>query len=686
MTVSENDSATTPPDTLEVKYEFTPMLPQILGHLKSSLMVTTYQAGKLLVLGVHDGKLKISFNSYEQPMGLAIKGHRMALGTRRHIHYFEGNTAVAASVEPRGTFDVCYIPQDARSTGSIHGHDLAWGDDGLWVVNTLFSCLCSLHADYNFVPRWQPKFISQLIDQDRCHLNGLAVVRRRAAVCHGNVRNGYRCGLAAHKSNIRSADRHPHERNHRAWVRNAAFATLVQWHAVGARFRLRIIVHRRSGIGEEDDGCHVPRIHAGAEFCRTVRICRPLTYPRNIRVWWRSDCRTSRPVEMRYWRRGHHFRPHSCRVSVLSGVTEIFAVEVAGRSSCPLVAGASSDGTERDVWIVPAPGKTPRPTAALPWYASGAMKSAAAVPQLTTANEDPRAQDLETWLATHPDDAASWITLGNLRQEQSRQHDALRCYEHAAAADKTSIPARQNLGYVQFNLGMPEQARDTYRELVAMSPTGMNRLLESCVLPVIYDSHDQLEQWRQCQRQALEQMADDGVTIDGGTQQAPTAFFWAYQGRNDVDIMQLRGRIIHGDTDFQPPTSRRSDGRLRVGFLSAYLRDHTIGRLNIGRIEQLDRSRFHVTVCLATNARDTFTRRLRAAADRTIDVPRDVKAAIAAIRAADLEILLFCDVGMDALCSTLAYSRLAPIQCVTWGTSGHHRQRSDGLFSVQRTA
>lgn len=71
-------------------------------------------------------------------------------------------------------YDGCFVPRSIHYTGSIHGHDLGWGDDGLWVVNTLFSSLATLHEDFSFVPRCTPPFITQLIDQDRCHLNGLA--------------------------------------------------------------------------------------------------------------------------------------------------------------------------------------------------------------------------------------------------------------------------------------------------------------------------------------------------------------------------------------------------------------------------------------------------------------------------------------------------------------------------------
>ena len=81
---NDDDDVPSKDRMLEVRYEFTPILADILSHLKCSLMVTTYQAGKLLVLGVHNGTLKISFSNYDQPMGLAISGDRLAIGTRCH--------------------------------------------------------------------------------------------------------------------------------------------------------------------------------------------------------------------------------------------------------------------------------------------------------------------------------------------------------------------------------------------------------------------------------------------------------------------------------------------------------------------------------------------------------------------------------------------------------------------------
>ena len=85
--------------------------------------------------------------------------------------------AVAHKLEPLGTHDACYVPRRLHVTGDIDIHEMAYDrDDALWVVNTRFSCLCTLDADHSFSPRWRPPFVSALAPEDRCHLNGLAMV------------------------------------------------------------------------------------------------------------------------------------------------------------------------------------------------------------------------------------------------------------------------------------------------------------------------------------------------------------------------------------------------------------------------------------------------------------------------------------------------------------------------------
>ena len=159
--------------------QHTSTFPQILAHFGMSVLVTTYQAGRLVILRNDNGVLNTHFRMFPKPMGLALAPHRLVLGTEMEIREFHSVPAVAPKLEPKGRHDVAFLPRTAHSTGDVQIHEMAWIDDEVWFVNTLFSCLCTRSAVYSFEPQWRPSFVSQLAPEDRCHLNGLCVIEGR---------------------------------------------------------------------------------------------------------------------------------------------------------------------------------------------------------------------------------------------------------------------------------------------------------------------------------------------------------------------------------------------------------------------------------------------------------------------------------------------------------------------------
>jgi uncharacterized protein (TIGR03032 family) len=109
-------------------------------------------------------------------MGLAIDGDRLALGSLNQVWFFRNAPDIAPRVEPAGMHDACFLPRTCHVTGDIGVHEMAWAGKELWIVNTRFSCLCTLDPDYSFVPRWRPPFVTALAPEDRCHLNGIAII------------------------------------------------------------------------------------------------------------------------------------------------------------------------------------------------------------------------------------------------------------------------------------------------------------------------------------------------------------------------------------------------------------------------------------------------------------------------------------------------------------------------------
>ncbi|MBP6786045.1 MAG: TIGR03032 family protein [Candidatus Promineofilum sp.] len=168
------------PDPLRSVY--TSSFGEILKQSGVSLVISTYQAGKVILIRYDPETETVNthFRAFAKPMGIAVDATRLTIGGTNTVWYYRNMPAVARKLEPEGKHDAAYLPRRIHVTGDIDIHEMAWAADGeLWLVNTRFGCLCTLDADHSFYPRWRPPFISALAPEDRCHLNGLAMLNGR---------------------------------------------------------------------------------------------------------------------------------------------------------------------------------------------------------------------------------------------------------------------------------------------------------------------------------------------------------------------------------------------------------------------------------------------------------------------------------------------------------------------------
>ncbi len=167
-----------------------------LAEQNLSLGFSTYQSGKVFLLGHNpNGSLSVFERTFERPMGLWTDGEVVWLSTLYQIYRFKNSLPAG---ELNDGYDRLYVPQMSYMTADIDVHDIAASSrDSLPVfVNTLFSCLATVSADASFKPVWQPPFITQLVPEDRCHLNGLTFKDGQpayvTAVASTNVADGWR--------------------------------------------------------------------------------------------------------------------------------------------------------------------------------------------------------------------------------------------------------------------------------------------------------------------------------------------------------------------------------------------------------------------------------------------------------------------------------------------------------------
>jgi uncharacterized protein (TIGR03032 family) len=170
--LSAGDSA--PPYAVEAS----PGFAEWLHATDTALAITTYQIGKLFLIGAPaPDRLSVTERTFRRCLGVAAVGGSLYLAGVNSILRFE-------NVVPRGQqlegHDAVFVPQIAWYTGDVFAHDVGALPSGRPVfVNTLFSCLATVDDQTSFRPVWRPRFIGALRPEDRCHLNGLAMADGR---------------------------------------------------------------------------------------------------------------------------------------------------------------------------------------------------------------------------------------------------------------------------------------------------------------------------------------------------------------------------------------------------------------------------------------------------------------------------------------------------------------------------
>lgn len=124
---------------------------------------------------------------------MGLTGDRQTLWMSSLFQLWRFENAVTHGEMYQG-HDALYVPQVGYTTGDLDIHDVSVGRHGRPLfAATLFSCLATTSEAHSFAPVWQPRFITGLAPEDRCHLNGLAMRQGEPAyVSVTDVADGWR--------------------------------------------------------------------------------------------------------------------------------------------------------------------------------------------------------------------------------------------------------------------------------------------------------------------------------------------------------------------------------------------------------------------------------------------------------------------------------------------------------------
>ncbi|MFS8783771.1 tetratricopeptide repeat protein [Synechococcus sp. R6-6] len=286
-------------------------------------------------------------------------------------------------------------------------------------------------------------------------------------------------------------------------------------------------------------------------------------------------------------------------------------------------------------------------------------------------------------------DPEVFYQLGLVLRQQGDLEAALVPLGQALELQPDFADAAYTLAILLRDCGREEEAAELFYQLWQADPADLAAALGWCVsqLPLLYASADQVSVARERYRQALQQVKGrwEHLPRDPETLERAAAgigsvqpFFLPYQGQNDRDLQQLYGSLVRDVMAARYPQPsvlwQRHPGRVRVGIVSGLFRDHSVWKiLTRGWVEALNRAQvalygFHTSVI-----QDEVTCSLPPRFEHFVAGSRSIEEWQAAIREAQLDVLLYPEVGIDPVCAQLAALRLAPVQATAWGhpqTSG----------------
>ena len=273
-------------------------------------------------------------------------------------------------------------------------------------------------------------------------------------------------------------------------------------------------------------------------------------------------------------------------------------------------------------------------------------------------------------------DRAIVFVLGAAFLARSKFTDAEACLLRAMEIGARNPQVLANLGDVLRIQGKFAQAIETYRKARKLDRASVALMAKLALAQeVILESRESALARRAEVTEALQQLlARKARLTDPQAEVGMTNFYFAYQGINDVELQSLTAKFYLGACP--------EAGVGRAALLGAGHRIEAAAAYRL-RVHQLVRT--HDWKVLPRHHPEVFARAVRGgrvrppqdadalgdaiarAADRNVEIPYDLYRAREIIAAERLDIIFYPDIGMTPLTYFLAFARLAPVQCVSWG-------------------
>ena len=279
-------------------------------------------------------------------------------------------------------------------------------------------------------------------------------------------------------------------------------------------------------------------------------------------------------------------------------------------------------------------------------------------------------------LASKSDFYQAHNNLGNALKEQGKLDEAIAHYSRAIALKPDYHEAYNNLGNVLNNAGKFEEAKACYQKAVELKDNYGIRIKLATLLPAIMPAGEDISLYRRQIEHSIDNFLRSGDILNDPLKDVgQTNFYLAYHGINNRDLQVKIAKfyitacpsLLYVAPHCKNEWSNGKSGKIKLGFISSNFHNIAIGKHFRGFIANLSRELFEVYVFFGKKKSDGIAEFIEKNADISVTLVPVLAMARKQIAECGLDILFYTDIGMDPLTYFLAFSRLAPVQCVTWG-------------------
>ena len=279
-------------------------------------------------------------------------------------------------------------------------------------------------------------------------------------------------------------------------------------------------------------------------------------------------------------------------------------------------------------------------------------------------------------ITLEPDLAEAHHGLGLVYQIMENSDRAIASIQRAISLKPDFADAYNDLGLAFKSQGKIDEAAEQIDLALSFEPNRAGWLVtRKLMLPIIPSSQEQIQESRDLFSEGVKSIIDAGLTVKDPLAEIDSSTF--YLGYHNLDNRTINESVAKMHIALCPKLTYEAEhcradqvekkDTLRIGFLSSFLKDHTIGKLNRGFIQHFSRDIFEVIVLHPPGTRDHMSDIIDSQADKVVSLSGDIEKDHSLVENEELDILFYLDIGMDPYSYFLSLARLAPVQAVTWG-------------------